>query len=72
MEASLADKEPDLEIECPEFDADEDDDPLFDSLRDYIEQIDAYKAFQNKPTARKVRQREGQADARSAERQRSR
>ena len=41
-------------IDWPEpADGDEDDDPLFDSTRDYVEQIDRYKAFQDKPTARR-------------------
>jgi hypothetical protein len=35
--------------------ADEWDSPLFDSARGYVEQIDAYKAFQGKPTQRKKR-----------------
>jgi hypothetical protein len=35
--------------------ADEDPDPLFDSTRDYIEQIDRYKEFQDKPTTRRRR-----------------
>ena len=49
---------PDLsEIEWPEpNEGDEDPDPLFDSLRDYVEQIDVYKAFQGKPTSRKPRE----------------
>jgi hypothetical protein len=34
-------------------DSDEDDDPLFDSSRDYVEQIDRYKEHQGKPTARR-------------------
>jgi hypothetical protein len=32
---------------------DEDSDPLFDSTRDYVDQIDCYKAFQGKRTERK-------------------
>jgi hypothetical protein len=44
----------DLEIECPEFAADEDPDPLYDSFRRYVEQIDRYKRHQGKPTARKA------------------
>ena len=56
MAQKLADKQPEPNIEAPEFDnVDEDDDPLFDSNRDYVTQIDSYKSFQNKPTARKVR-----------------
>jgi hypothetical protein len=50
----------DLEAEAPDVDdydwpepqdGDEDDDPLFDSMRSYVEQIDRYKAHQGKPTA---------------------
>ena len=33
---------------------DEDDDPLFDSTRDYVEQVDRYKQHQGKPTGRKL------------------
>jgi hypothetical protein len=41
-------------IEWPEpVDGDEDDDPLFDSTRDYVEQIDRYKKHQDRLTARK-------------------
>ena len=40
-------------IEAPPFDADEDPDPLFDSRRSYIEQIDRYKRHQGKPTSRR-------------------
>jgi hypothetical protein len=44
------------EIDWPvPADGDEDDDPLFDSTRDYITQIDRYKLFQDKPTARRNR-----------------
>jgi hypothetical protein len=47
--------DPDL-IEWPEpADGDEDDDPLFDSTRDYVEQMDSYKLFQDKPTERRSR-----------------
>ena len=41
-----------LEIEC-----DQDDDPLYDSRRDYVRQIDRYKRFQDKPIAGKRRGR---------------
>jgi len=42
------------EIDWPQpVEGDEDDDPLFDSTRDYIEQIDRYKEFQDKPIARR-------------------
>jgi hypothetical protein len=39
------------EVIWPEpCDGDEDDDPLYDSTRGYVEQMDRYKAFQGKPT----------------------
>ena len=42
------------EIDWPEpADGDEDLDPLFDSTRSYVEQIDRYKQHQGKPTTRK-------------------
>jgi hypothetical protein len=42
------------EIEWPEpAEGDEDPDPLFNSTRNYIEQIDRYKRFQDRPTARR-------------------
>ena len=51
-----------LDAEAPEIVAqadwpkpkrgDEDFDPLFDSTRDYVDQIDRYKEFQGKPTTR--------------------
>jgi hypothetical protein len=40
---------------------DEDDDPLYDSTRDYEEQIDRFKLYQGKPTERKSRKRDGGA-----------
>jgi hypothetical protein len=49
----------DLEDDAPDADAfdwpdpddgDEDDDPLFDSTREYLDQIDRYKEHQGKPT----------------------
>lgn len=44
------------QIEWPEpAEGDEDDDPLFDLTRDYVEQIDRYKTFQDKPTERRSR-----------------
>lgn len=43
-------------IEWPEAkEAREFTDPLYDSTRDYVEQIDRYKAHQDKPTERKLR-----------------
>jgi hypothetical protein len=55
IESELRSEAPDLnEIEWPEpDDGDEDEDPLFDSTRDYIEQIDRYKQHQGKPTERR-------------------
>ena len=53
----------DLEAEAPDVDdfdwpepddGDEDDDPLFDSTRDYVEQVDRYKEHQGKTIERKV------------------
>jgi hypothetical protein len=53
----------DLEAEAPDVDGfewpepddgDEDDDPLFDSTRDYVEQVDRYKEHQGKTTGRKT------------------
>jgi hypothetical protein len=47
---------PDIDnFEWPEpYDGVEDDDPLFDSTRDYVEQVDRYKQHQGKTTERKV------------------
>ena len=54
---TLAAKAPDLDaVDWPEADqGDEDEDPLFDSNRDYVEQIDRYKKHQGKPTGRRPR-----------------
>ena len=42
-----------IELDLPEpADADEWPDPLFDSTRDYVEQMDRYKAFQGRPIGR--------------------
>jgi hypothetical protein len=51
----LEERKPDLDdVEWPEpAEGDEDDDPLFDSSRDYVEQINRYKKHQDKLTARK-------------------
>jgi hypothetical protein len=56
MSESLQARAPDLDaIEWPEPDeGDEDPDPLFDSIRDYIEQIDRYKEHQGRPTERRA------------------
>jgi hypothetical protein len=46
------------DYEWPEpDDGDEDEDPLFDSRRSYMEQIDRYKAYQDKPTDRRPRRK---------------
>jgi hypothetical protein len=52
---SLNAQAPDLDaVDWPEpEEGDEDEDPLFDSNRDYVEQIDRYKQHQGKPTARR-------------------
>ncbi len=39
----------------------EDPDPLLDSSRTYVEQVDRFKAHQGKPTGRKRRTRNGGA-----------
>jgi hypothetical protein len=42
------------EIEWPEpAEGDEAIDPLFDSTRTYVEQMDCYKSFQDRPTTRR-------------------
>jgi hypothetical protein len=53
---SLGQAAPDPDdIDWPEADeGDEDDDPLFDSTRDYVDQIDRYKEHQDKPTERRA------------------
>jgi hypothetical protein len=49
-----------FEIDWPEPDeGDEDNNPLFDSTRDYVEQIDRYKEHQGKPIARRGRHHDG-------------
>jgi hypothetical protein len=58
--------EQDLEAEAPDIDGydwpepadgEEDDDPLFDSTREYVEQINRYKLHQDKPTEAAPRNR---------------
>jgi hypothetical protein len=58
--------EKEFEAEAPDVDdydwpepdhGDEDDDPLFDSTRGYVEQIDRYKAHQGKPTEAEPRKK---------------
>jgi hypothetical protein len=60
--------ERDLEAEAPDLDAydwpepdegDDDDDPLFDSTRDFVDQVDRYKAHQGKPTEAPPRKKAG-------------
>jgi hypothetical protein len=55
IEDELEAERPDLsKVKWPEpNEGDEDPNPLFDSKRDYVEQIDAYKEFQGKPTERR-------------------
>jgi len=55
MSDALDEAAPDPDdVEWPEpEDGDEDPDPLFDSTRDYVEQIDRYKRHQGKPTERR-------------------
>lgn len=55
IEEELDDEAPDVgQYEWPEpEEGDEDDDPLFDSTRDFITQTDRYKAHQGKPTVSK-------------------
>lgn len=54
---------PDLSgVDWPEpREGDEDPDPLFDSCRGYVEQVDRYKRHQGKPTARRPRKQRGAA-----------
>jgi hypothetical protein len=53
----MAKNAPDIDdVEWVEsLEADEDSDPLFDSTRDYVDQVDRYKRHQGKPTKAKVR-----------------
>jgi hypothetical protein len=55
MRNSLRDQQPDWAgINWPEpKDGDEDLSPLFDSTREYVEQMDVYKEYQRKPTTRR-------------------
>jgi hypothetical protein len=57
IESDLEDEAPSIEdYDWPEPDeGDEDDDPLFDSTRDYVEQVDRFKDHQGKPTERRAR-----------------
>jgi hypothetical protein len=56
IERDLEDEAPDVDsFEWPEADdGNDDDDPLFDSTRDYVEQVDRYKEHQDKPTERRI------------------
>ena len=58
-------EQPDLsQWEWPEpSQPDEDPDPLFDSRRSYLEQIDRYKRHQGKPIERRRRKANGAGDA---------
>jgi hypothetical protein len=57
--------EPPAEIECPKpADGDEHPDPLFDSRRSYVEQIEVYKRHQGKPTERRERRDKGRRHGR--------
>jgi hypothetical protein len=53
VDRDLADEAPDLEgYDWPEpLEGDEDDDPLYDSSRDYMDQLARYRAHQGKPEA---------------------
>jgi hypothetical protein len=63
IKESIRDEMPDTSGAWPEPNAgDEDPDPLYDSGRDYVEQMDRYKKFQDKPTERKVRTCSGEAN----------
>ena len=55
MEKDLQAQAPDPDdIDWPEpMEGDEDDDPLFDSTRGYVRQMDRYKRHQGKPTSRR-------------------
>jgi hypothetical protein len=57
MTDSLLRRAPDISyVQWPTpADGDDDPDPLYDSSRDYVEQMDRYKRHQDKPTARKKR-----------------
>jgi hypothetical protein len=44
-------------------DGEEDSDPLFDSTRGYVEQVDRYKEHQGKPTTRKKRNGKAELDS---------
>jgi glutamyl-tRNA reductase len=48
MQQQLKERMPLFEPPVIEFEADEDPAPLFDSRRDYLEQLAAYKKFQSK------------------------
>jgi hypothetical protein len=59
--SELADEAPDPDqFDWPEGkEGEEPENCLFDSLRDYVEQIDRFKTYQGKPTARVVRSDKG-------------
>jgi hypothetical protein len=59
IEGELEEAARGVEFDWPEpREADEWDNPLFDGIRDYLDQIDSYKAFQGKPTRRRKRRRQ--------------
>lgn len=59
IEESLQAEAPDLSgVDWPEPDeGDEDPEPLFNSWRTFVEQMNVYKEHQGKPTSRKVQGR---------------
>ena len=48
MQQRLEKEQPDWELPEIEFEADDDPDPLYDSRRGYLDQLQAYKRFQGK------------------------
>ena len=64
MVTKLRERQPEITTYCPDFEADEDPWPLFDSTRDYVEQVDCYKEYQGKPTERRPRTRRSPAQPR--------
>jgi hypothetical protein len=58
---------PDGIEEVEPFEGDEDDDPLYDSTRDYVEQVDRFKQHQGKSTTRTTPMRPAPDDAEADE-----
>jgi hypothetical protein len=58
IEDDLSDQAPDLNAydwpDPDDFEGDEDDDPLFDSTREFVEQVDRFKEHQGKPITGKA------------------